>query len=99
MANWKPLDQMSILGKYYPRIEAAEKVTGRAKYIYDQAPEGSFHFGNAIVVQAEPQRNAEAQWDSESYDGHPWENAFTPEYQVQYNDKRRQTCDAQLRRE
>lgn len=52
MANWKPLDQMSILNKRYPRLEAAEKVTGKAKYIYDQAPKGML-FG-AILSSPHP---------------------------------------------
>jgi len=43
MANWKPLDEMSILSTKYPRIEGAEKVSGRAKYSYDQAPAGMLY--------------------------------------------------------
>lgn len=43
MANWKSLDEMSILSTKYPRIEGAEKVTGRAKYSYDQAPAGMLY--------------------------------------------------------
>ncbi len=40
MAKWKSLDQMSILSRHYPRLDAPEKVTGQAKYVYDQAPKG-----------------------------------------------------------
>ena len=52
MAKWKSLDQMSILGKFYPRLDGPEKVTGRAKYIYDQAPEGLLH--GAILSSPHP---------------------------------------------
>lgn len=39
MAQWKPLDEMSILGKHYPRVDGPAKVSGRAKYTHDMAPE------------------------------------------------------------
>jgi xanthine dehydrogenase YagR molybdenum-binding subunit len=45
MAKWKPLNEMSILSTEYSRVEGAEKVTGRAKYIYDQAPAGLLYGG------------------------------------------------------
>ncbi|MFQ5639438.1 MAG: xanthine dehydrogenase family protein molybdopterin-binding subunit [bacterium] len=48
MATWKPLDRMSVLSKRTPRLEASEKVTGRAKYIYDQAPKGLL-FGMLLI--------------------------------------------------
>lgn len=35
MANWKPLEQMTYLGKRYPRLDGPAKVTGAAKYTYD----------------------------------------------------------------
>ncbi|RMF58383.1 MAG: xanthine dehydrogenase family protein molybdopterin-binding subunit [Calditrichaeota bacterium] len=34
---------MKILGKKYPRIDGAEKVTGRARYTYDQFKEGMLY--------------------------------------------------------
>lgn len=44
MAAWKPLDQMNILSKHYPRIDGTLKVSGKAKYTYDLKPEG-LHYG------------------------------------------------------
>ena len=35
MANWKKLEDMTVLGKEYTRVDGAEKVTGKAKYTYD----------------------------------------------------------------
>ena len=35
MAKWKPLDQMTYLGKRYPRVDGPVKVAGAAKYTYD----------------------------------------------------------------
>lgn len=32
---WKKLEDMNIIGKRYPRVEAVDKVTGKAKYAYD----------------------------------------------------------------
>ena len=52
MAKWKSLDQMSILSRYYPRLDAPDKVTGQAKYVYDQAPKGML-FG-AILSSPHP---------------------------------------------
>ncbi len=52
MANWKPLDQMSILSKRYPRLDGAEKVTGQAKYVYDQNPKGMLY--GAILSSPHP---------------------------------------------
>ncbi|MFQ5605922.1 MAG: xanthine dehydrogenase family protein molybdopterin-binding subunit [bacterium] len=52
MAKWKPLDRMSILGKRYPRLDAPDKVTGRAKFAYDQAPKGML-FG-AVLTSPHP---------------------------------------------
>lgn len=43
MAKWKSLDEMSILSKRYPRIDAPLKVMGRAKYAYDLTPKGLLH--------------------------------------------------------
>lgn len=40
MAQWKPLDQMKILGTHYARVDGPDKVSGRAKYTYDMLPEG-----------------------------------------------------------
>ncbi len=52
MAKWKSLDQMSILSRHYPRLDAPDKVTGQAKYVYDQAPKGML-FG-AILSSPHP---------------------------------------------
>ncbi len=52
MANWKPLDKMSILGKHYPRLDGPDKVSGRAKYVYDQAPKGMLY--GAILSSPHP---------------------------------------------
>ncbi len=52
MANWKPLNQMSILSKRYPRLDGAEKVTGQAKYVYDQNPKGMLY--GAILSSPHP---------------------------------------------
>ena len=35
MAGWKPLSKMKILGSKYPRVEAPQKVSGKAIYTYD----------------------------------------------------------------
>jgi xanthine dehydrogenase YagR molybdenum-binding subunit len=35
MANWKPLEQMTYLGKRYTRVDGPVKVSGAAKYTYD----------------------------------------------------------------
>ena len=35
MAGWKKLDRMTFIGRSVPRVDGAEKVTGRAKYTYD----------------------------------------------------------------
>ena len=40
MANWKPLDQMAILGKHTTRVDGPDKVSGRAKYTFDMLPDG-----------------------------------------------------------
>ncbi len=40
MADWKPTDKMSILNTYYSRIDGGQKVSGKARYAYDQAPKG-----------------------------------------------------------
>jgi xanthine dehydrogenase YagR molybdenum-binding subunit len=52
MANWKPLDKMSILGKHYPRLDGPDKVTGRARYVYDEAPKGMLY--GAILSSPHP---------------------------------------------
>jgi len=35
---WKPTDQMTVVTKSTPRVDAVAKVTGRAKYTYDIKP-------------------------------------------------------------
>ena len=35
MAGWKKLDEMSILGKRYTRVDGPDKASGKAKYTYD----------------------------------------------------------------
>jgi len=35
MSNWKPLEQMTYLGRRYPRLDGPAKVSGAAKYTYD----------------------------------------------------------------
>jgi xanthine dehydrogenase YagR molybdenum-binding subunit len=52
MANWKSLDQMSVLSKHYPRLDAKDKVTGRANYTYDLAPKGMLY--GAILTSPHP---------------------------------------------
>ena len=39
MAKWKKLDDMSILGKEYTRLDGPDKVSGKAKYSYDLHPD------------------------------------------------------------
>lgn len=43
MANWKPLDQMTYLGKRYTRLDGPAKVSGAAKYAYDLNLPGMLH--------------------------------------------------------
>ncbi|MCH8125632.1 xanthine dehydrogenase family protein molybdopterin-binding subunit [candidate division KSB1 bacterium] len=43
---------MSILSKRYPRLDGAEKVTGQAKYVYDQNPKGMLY--GAILSSPHP---------------------------------------------
>jgi xanthine dehydrogenase YagR molybdenum-binding subunit len=52
MADWKPLDEMSVISKYHPRLEAADKVTGKASYTFDQAPKGVLY--GALLSAAHP---------------------------------------------
>ncbi len=35
MAGWKKMEEMRLLGKPYPRVDGADKVSGKAKYSYD----------------------------------------------------------------
>lgn len=43
MANWKKLDEMSILSGRYPRLDGAAKVSGSAQYTYDLKLEGMLY--------------------------------------------------------
>ena len=43
MAAWKPYDEMTVMGKRQPRLDGPEKVTGRARYTYDQRPKGMLY--------------------------------------------------------
>lgn len=43
MAGWKPLNEMSILSKYYSRVDGPLKVSGKAKYTYDIAQKGMLY--------------------------------------------------------
>jgi len=43
MPPWKPRDEMTILGTRYPRLDGAAKVSGAARYTYDQFPKGCLH--------------------------------------------------------
>ena len=45
MSSWKPLDKMTILSHYYPRIEGPEKVSGIARYTYDLQLPGMLYGG------------------------------------------------------
>jgi xanthine dehydrogenase YagR molybdenum-binding subunit len=40
MCAWKPYDEMTVVGQRQPRIDGADKVSGRARYTYDQRPPG-----------------------------------------------------------
>ncbi len=57
MAKWKALDQMSVLSGRLPRLEAPLKVTGKAKYTYDQLPKGLLH--GALLTSPHPAARAE----------------------------------------
>ena len=52
MAKWKPLDQMSVLSGRIPRLEAPDKVTGKAKYTYDLTPKGLLY--GALLTSPHP---------------------------------------------
>ncbi|NUO78525.1 xanthine dehydrogenase family protein molybdopterin-binding subunit [candidate division KSB1 bacterium] len=43
MANWKPLEQMTYLGKRYPRLDGPGKVSGATKYTFDLTLPGMLH--------------------------------------------------------
>ncbi len=43
MASWKPYTEMTVVGSRHPRIDGPEKVTGRAKYTWDQRPPGMLY--------------------------------------------------------
>lgn len=52
MNGWKPPERMKILGHAYPRIEAPHKVTGAARFVYDQAPKNVLY--GAILTSPHP---------------------------------------------
>ena len=37
---WQPDQQLDVVGQRKPRLDAVAKVTGTAKFAYDQRPEG-----------------------------------------------------------
>ena len=52
MANWKKLDEMQVLSKHLPRLDAPLKVSGAAKYTYDVKLEGMLY--GAILTASHP---------------------------------------------
>ncbi|OUU20522.1 MAG: hypothetical protein CBC13_10615 [Planctomycetia bacterium TMED53] len=40
---WQPSDRLHLIGQSYPRVDAVAKVTGTARYAYDQQPEGMIY--------------------------------------------------------
>ncbi len=43
IAPWQPDQQLDVVGQRKPRLDAVAKVTGTAKYAYDQQPKGLLH--------------------------------------------------------
>ncbi|MEE2889743.1 MAG: hypothetical protein VX404_04795, partial [Planctomycetota bacterium] len=37
---WQPDEKLNVVGKRTPRLDAVAKVTGTAKFAYDQRPKG-----------------------------------------------------------
>jgi len=52
MAKWKPLAEMTVLSTRYPRLEAPDKVSGKAKYTADMAFKGLLY--GAILGSPHP---------------------------------------------
>lgn len=52
MAKWKPPDQMTYLGKRYPRVDGPVKVSGAAKYTFDVTLPGLLY--GAILSSPHP---------------------------------------------
>ena len=52
MAGWKSLQDMVVLSKPLPRLEAPDKVAGRAKYTQDMHPKGMLYGG--LLVSPHP---------------------------------------------
>ena len=40
---WQPEDRLHLIGDSLPRVDAAAKVTGTARYAYDQQPSGMIY--------------------------------------------------------
>jgi len=43
IAPWQPDQQLDVVGKRLPRLDAVAKVTGTAKFAQDQNPAGMIH--------------------------------------------------------
>ena len=43
IAPWQPDQKLDVVGQSKPRLDAVAKVTGTAKYAYDQQPKGLLH--------------------------------------------------------